>query len=85
MSRQVRITISDEAWAKVSALAALRHLDRGALVDEIILAFAMPVVTNIGPDQQADAHQLAREHARRVAHEPPRDFGVQKEEPDGPA
>lgn len=37
--RQVRIKISDRAWALVSARAATRHVDRGQLIDEIVLAF----------------------------------------------
>lgn len=53
MSRQVRITISDEAWAKVSAEAALRHVDRGSLIDEIILAWQPPL--RRPPPEPADA------------------------------
>lgn len=37
MSRQVRINISDEAWMKVSAEAARRRMDRGALVDLVLM------------------------------------------------
>ncbi len=74
--RQVRITISDEAWAEVSAAAARRHMDRGALIDEVLrdpdatdshFYINRRVVTNVGPDQQDQAHELARQHAQAVA------------------
>jgi hypothetical protein len=38
------------------------------VADSVIAAGWPRVVTNVGPDQQAEAHHIAYEHAKRVAH-----------------